>query len=310
MSEQVPPSAELQRAASGLARLAESALGGATAPALPDFEVVHAAQWVPGALGGELRARGHLDAITLADLIGIDRQLARVEANTRQFVRGLPANNVLLWGARGTGKSSLVHALLNAYGPEGLRLVEIPRNAISGLPAVLDALATAPQRFILFCDDLSFEADDPAYKVLKSVLDGSMFAATDNVLIYATSNRRHLMPESLAENLEARHDARGEVHPGESTEEKVSLSDRFGIWVSFQAFPQGQYLDVAEHWVKTLARQHGVAVAWDDGARSDALRWALTRGARSGRVANQFARHHVGQAGLAAASASSAPTRS
>lgn len=265
-----------------------------------DFGVERAASWREGPLGGHLAARGHLDAMALDDLIGIDRQKARVAANTAQFVAGLPANNVLLWGARGTGKSSLVHALLNEHAAAGLRLVEVERTALRGLPDVIDRLAVEPFRFIVFCDDLSFEADDPSYKVLKSVLDGSVFETAANVLIYATSNRRHLMPEFQRENQEARHTADGEVHPGETTEEKVSLSDRFGLWVSFQPFPQAQYLDVAARWVGKLAASADVEVPFDDEARAEALRWALGRGSRSGRTANHFARHWVGRQGLAA----------
>jgi predicted AAA+ superfamily ATPase len=264
-----------------------------------DFAAVRAAAWRQGPLGGHLVARGHLDAVGADDLLGIDRQKARVDANTRQFVAGLPANNALLWGARGTGKSSLVHALLNAYADDGLRLVEVDRGAVTALPDIVDAVAEQPFRFVLFCDDLSFEADDPSYKALKSVLDGSVFTTADNVLIYATSNRRHLLPEFAHENLEARHTPDGEVHPGETTEEKVSLSDRFGLWVSFQPFPQGEYLEVAAHWVRVLADRAGIAVPFDEDARAEALRWALGRGSRSGRTANHFARHWVGTVGLA-----------
>jgi predicted AAA+ superfamily ATPase len=264
-----------------------------------DFTRSAAAAWRQGPLGGHLAARGHLDATRPEDLLGVDRQKERVEQNTRQFVAGLPANNVLLWGARGTGKSSLVHALLNAHADQGLRLVEVDRASLVALPDIVDAVAGAPFRFILFCDDLSFEADDPSYKALKSVLDGSVFTTADNVLIYATSNRRHLLPEIAHENLEARHTEDGEVHPGETTEEKVSLSDRFGLWVSFQPFPQTQYLDVAAHWVDVLARRAGLELEFDADARAEALRWALARGSRSGRTANHFARHWVGQQGLA-----------
>ena len=264
-----------------------------------DFAGVRAAHWRQGALGGRLTPRGHLDGIALSDLLGVDRQKTRLLANTEQFVAGLPANNALLWGARGTGKSSLVHAMLNHFAADGLRLVEVERQALHGLPDVVDRLAREQQRFLVFCDDLSFEPDDASYKALKSVLDGSVFATTDNVLIYATSNRRHLMPEKRSENLEMTHTADGEVHPGETTEEKVSLSDRFGLWVSFQPFPQTQYLDVARHWVSRLAAQHHVDVPFDDAARTEALRWALGRGNRSGRVANHFARHWVGQQALA-----------
>ncbi|HSG91632.1 MAG TPA: ATP-binding protein [Pseudomonadales bacterium] len=265
-----------------------------------DFGVCAAAAWRQGPLAGHLVARGHLDDTRVSDLLGVDRQKARIDANTRQFVAGLPANNVLLWGARGTGKSSLVHALLNAYAPEGLRLVEVDRAALVALPDVVAAVAGEPYRFILFCDDLSFEASDPSYKALKSVLDGSMFTTADNVLIYATSNRRHLLPEFASENLEARHTPDGEVHPGETTEEKVSLSDRFGLWVSFQPFPQLQYLQVASHWVGNYASRAALDVPFDDEAEAEALRWALARGSRSGRTANHFARHWVGLKGLAA----------
>lgn len=266
-----------------------------------DFTTAAAAVWRPGPLGGHLAARGQIDAIGLDDLLGIDIQKQRVAQNTRQFVAGLPANNVLLWGARGTGKSSLIHALLNAHAGEGLRLVEVDRAALLALPEIVARLAPEPWRFILFCDDLSFEASDPSYKALKSVLEGSVFTTADNIVIYATSNRRHLLPESLSENLETRHTAEGEIHPGETTEEKVSLSDRFGLWVSFQPMVQDRYLEVAAHWVGSLSRRHGIELPFDDEARSGALRWALARGSRSGRIAHHFARHWVGSQILATA---------
>jgi len=264
-----------------------------------DFATSAAAVWRPGPLGGHLASRGYIDAIALEDLLGIDIQKQRVALNTRQFVAGLPANNVLLWGARGTGKSSLVHALLNAHAVAGLRLVEVDRAALLALPEIVARLAPEPWRFILFCDDLSFEASDPSYKALKSALEGSVFTTADNVVIYATSNRRHLLPESRAENLETRHTAEGEIHPGETTEEKVSLSDRFGLWVSFQPMVQERYLEVAAHWVGALSRRHGRELPFDDVARAQALRWALGRGSRSGRIANHFARHWVGSQMLA-----------
>ena len=289
---------ELARAAREFSTLAARLRGDAAGDDV-DFREVRAASWREDPLGGHLAARGHLDDLVLDDLLGVDAQKARVVANTRQFVAGLPANNVLLWGARGTGKSSLVHAMLNTYAEDGLRLVEVERTALRGLPDVVDRLAAEPFRFLVFCDDLSFEADDPSYKALKSVLDGSVFATTENVLIYATSNRRHLMPEFHRENLETRHTADGEIHPGETTEEKVSLSDRFGLWVSFQPFPQGGYLEVAAHWVARLSGAAGLTVPFDEAARAEALRWALARGSRSGRTAHHFARHWVGQQGLA-----------
>jgi len=265
-----------------------------------DFLAVPAAVWRAGPLGGHLAPRGQVDRISLDDLLGIEAQKQRVLTNTRQFVHGLPANNVLLWGARGTGKSSLVHALLNSHQADGLRVVEVDRNALIALPEIVARLAPEPWRFILFCDDLSFEASDPSYKALKSVLDGSVFTTSDNVLIYATSNRRHLLPETHAENLEARHTAEGEIHPGETTEEKVSLSDRFGLWVSFLPASQQQYLDVAAHWVGVYAQRQASRLPFDDEARAAALRWALGRGSRSGRTANHFARHWVGSRLLAA----------
>lgn len=259
-----------------------------------DFALSAAAVWRPGPLGGHLAPRGQIDGIHLEDLLGIDIQKQRVALNTRQFVAGLPANNVLLWGARGTGKSSLVHALLNAHGADGLRLVEVDRAALAALPEIVARLAPEPWRFILFCDDLSFEASDPSYKALKSVLEGSVFTTADNIVIYATSNRRHLLAESRAENLETRHTVEGEIHPGETTEEKVSLSDRFGLWVSFQPMVQARYLEVAAHWVASLSRRHGGELPFDETARAEALRWALARGSRSGRIAHHFARHWVG----------------
>ena len=265
-----------------------------------DFAIHRAAVWRRGPLGGRLVARGRLDDITLDDLLDVAEQKARVERNTRQFVHGLPANNVLLWGSRGTGKSSLVHALLNRYADDGLRLIEVDKQALGSLPDIVASLADAPYRFVLFCDDLSFEAHDPSYKALKSVLDGSVFATGDNVVIYATSNRRHLVPEYHSENLQARHtDApEGEVHQAESVEEKISLSERFGVWVSFYPFRQDAYLEIVRYWVEALARRHGVDAAWDDDVRAEALRWALARGSRSGRTANQFARHWVGSCAL------------
>jgi predicted AAA+ superfamily ATPase len=264
----------------------------------PDFAEARAAVWRSGPLGGHLVPGGHLDSIELDDLLGIDAQKTRVLDNVRQFTAGLPANNILLWGARGTGKSSLVHALLNRFADDGLRLVEVDRTALVALPDIVARVAREPYRFLVFCDDLSFEADDPSYKALKSVLDGSVFTATENVLIVATSNRRHLLPEFQSENREFRHTEDGEVHPGETTEEKISLSDRFGLWVSFQPFPQPHYLSVAAHWVGVHAAQLGLELPFDDEARAAALRWALGRGSRSGRTANHFARHWVGQQAL------------
>jgi hypothetical protein len=213
--------------------------------------------------------------------------------NTRQFLRGIPANNVLLWGSRGTGKSALVKALLNEYACEGLRLVEVEKHDLVDLPDIVDELYGRRERFIVFCDDLSFEADEPGYKALKVVLDGSVAPGADNVLIYATSNRRHLMPEFMDENLEIRR-VQGEIHPGEAVEEKISLSERFGLCLSFYPFAQDDYLRIVHHWLGVL----GVIPDRTDAVDKAALRWALARGSRSGRVAWQFAQDWAGRVGL------------
>lgn len=240
---------------------------------------------------------GHLEPvrrphqIRLADLQGIEQQKAAIERNTRQFVAGKPANNVLLTGARGTGKSSLVKGVLNKFAKKGLRLVEVDRNDLVNLPEIIDLVTGRPERFIVFCDDLSFEASEPGYKALKSALDGSIAGAPENLLIYATSNRRHLMPERMAENLEATHADDGEIHPGETTEEKISLSERFGLWLSFYPFDQDHYLDICVHWLHVFGVDEAAALA----ARQEALQWALQRGSRSGRVAWQFARDYAGR---------------
>jgi predicted AAA+ superfamily ATPase len=230
------------------------------------------------------------------DLLGVDAQREAILRNTAQFVRGLPANNVLLTGARGTGKSSLVRSCLARYGEQGLRLIEVDKSDLVDLPLIADRIAARPERFIVFCDDLSFEPADASYKALKAALDGSIAAGAANLLIYATSNRRHLMPESMQENLEAHHDAGGDLHPGETAEEKISLSERFGVWLSFYSFRQDDYLAIVAHW---LAR-YGLDAAAVAAARGDALQFALQRGSRSGRVAAQFARDFAGRRGLEA----------
>ena len=226
----------------------------------------------------------------LADLQEIGGQKEKIQRNTLQFVQGLPANNVLLTGARGTGKSSLVKACLNEYASEGLRLIEVDKADLVDLPDIVDVVADRPERFVVFCDDLSFEDGEPGYKALKSILDGSVSAAGQNVLIYATSNRRHLLPEYMKENLSYTHTADGEVHPGEVVEEKISLSERFGLWVSFYPFSQDEYLTIVAQWLASF----GVSVEAIESARPAALVWALERGSRSGRVAYQFARDYAG----------------
>ena len=270
------------------------------APADTDWTAAIAFQWQPhggpGAAGhgGTLVPLPATHGIRLDALHHIERQKATAERNTRQFLAGLPANNMLLSGARGTGKSSLVKALLNRYADQGLRLIEVEARHLVDLPAIVRAIADRPERFILFCDDLSFEADDPSYKALKAALDGSVAAPPDNLLIYATSNRRHLLPEYFSENAQAQV-VDGEIHHGEAVEEKISLSERFGLWLSFHPFDQQRYLDICAGWIAALTPGEPPTEAqW----RADALRFALERGSRSGRVAWQFARDWVGAQGL------------
>lgn len=233
----------------------------------------------------------HVAAIGLDDLCDIEVQKEKIYRNTEQFVRGASANNVLLTGARGTGKSSLVRACLQAFAEQGLRLIEVDKQDLVDLPDLVDLVAERPEKFIIFCDDLSFEEGESGYKALKSVLDGSIAAASPNVLIYATSNRRHLLPEYMSENLTYTHTPDGEVHPGEVVEEKVSLSERFGLWVSFYSFSQEEYWRIVQHWLSNM----GVAADRIEASRPEALLWALERGARSGRVAYQFARDFAGR---------------
>ena len=240
---------------------------------------------------GYLAPIRQLPPIHLSDLHNIERQKDAIVANTRQFVRKLPANNVLLTGARGTGKSSLIKACLNEFVKEGLRLVEVDKDDLGDLPDIVDIIATRPERFVIFCDDLSFEEGEGGYKALKVALDGSISAQSDNVLIYATSNRRHLMPERMSDNSTYVHTEDGDLHPGETVEEKISLSERFGLWVSFYPFKQDDYLDIVAHWL----RHFGCGDKDIEEARGDALRWALQRGSRSGRVAWQFAKDHAGK---------------
>ncbi|MDA1076109.1 MAG: ATP-binding protein [Proteobacteria bacterium] len=259
-----------------------------------EWQNCRAAMWHHNGLTSGFIAHSELDQISLDDLLEIDYQKAAIDRNTRQFLAGVPSNNVLLWGARGTGKSSLIHALINAHADEGLRLVEVGKTLLAGLPEIVRRLKDEPYRFVLFCDDLSFEADDPTYKVLKSALEGSMFRSSGNVLIYATSNRRHLLPEYMSDN-EGASFVEGELHSSEVVEEKISLSDRFGLWLSFYPFKQQAYLSVVHHWVKRLAEEHDLKLTWDDAADKAALRWALARGVRSGRTAQHFARDYVGQ---------------
>jgi uncharacterized protein len=263
-------------------------------PAPTDWKASIAFRWRKHQGRGEIQPVGQVHRIQLKDLRGIDEQKTLVEQNTRQFVEGYPANNVLLTGARGTGKSSLIKALLGKYAPRGLRLIEVEKQDLIDLPDIVDCICARPERFVLYCDDLSFEADEPGYKALKVILDGSVAAASDNCLIYATSNRRHLMPEFMQENLEYKHVGE-EIHPGETSEEKVSLSERFGLWVSFYPFDQDEYLKIVAVWLDHFK----VADTQSASVHQAALQWSLQRGSRSGRVAWQFARDWAGRTRLA-----------
>ncbi|MBS0300719.1 ATP-binding protein [Ottowia sp.] len=262
----------------------------------PDWSQAVAWRYRKRASGmGALEPVRHLAAMALSDLKEIDAQKDKIERNTRQFVEGRPANNVLLTGARGTGKSSLIKACLNAFAPQGLRLIEVDKADLVDLPDIVEVVSERPEKFIVYCDDLSFDEGEPGYKALKSILDGSVAASTPNVLVYATSNRRHLLPEYMKENLSYTHTEDGEVHPGEVVEEKISLSERFGLWVSFYPFTQAEYLAIAAQWLSAL----GASPAQIEAARPEALVWALERGSRSGRVAWQFARDFMGRGAAA-----------
>ena len=258
----------------------------------PDWQASVAFRYRKRSSGhGSLEPVMHLGSMELDDLKEIDEQKDKIRRNTEQFVSGEPANNVLLTGSRGTGKSSLIKACLNAYAARGLRLIEVDKTDLTDLPDIVELVFDRAEKFIIYCDDLSFEEGESGYKALKSILDGSIAAATPNVLIYATSNRRHLLPEYMAENLTYTHTDDGEVHPGEVVEEKISLSERFGLWVSFYPFSQDEYLSIVAQWLSSF----GVSPADIEAAKPASLVWALERGSRSGRVAFQFARDYAGQ---------------
>ena len=278
----------LLRAESLLARLEAVLPHAATAP---DWNASVALRYRRRGNAGVLEPVRHVSTIRLADLKEIEPQKERLVRNTEQFVAGHGANNVLLTGARGTGKSSLIKACLNEFAPHGLRLIEVDKSDLVDLPDLVDLVAERPERFIVFCDDLSFDEGEPGYKALKSVLDGSVAQASDNLLIYATSNRRHLLPEYMKENLSYQHTEDGEVHPGEGVEEKISLSERFGLWISFYPFTQAEYLAIVAQWLRFFGADEAAIAA----ARQESLVWALERGSRSGRVAQQFARDYAGR---------------
>ena len=258
----------------------------------PDWTLAVAWRYRKRASGhGVLEPVRHVAVMSLDDLKEIDDQKEKMQRNIEQFVQGRPANNVLLTGARGTGKSSLIKACLNSFAPQGLRLIEVDKEDLTDLPDIIDVVAGRPEKFMVYCDDLSFEDGEPGYTALKSILDGSVAAATPNVLVCATSNRRHLLPEYMSENLTYKHTPDGEVHPGEGVEEKISLSERFGLWISFYPFSQDEYLTIAAQWLGAL----GATPAQIEEARPAALLWALERTSRSGRVAYQFARDYMGR---------------
>jgi uncharacterized protein len=258
----------------------------------PDWQASIAYRYRKRSTGhGSLEPVKHVGAMSLEALKEIEPQKEKIQRNTEQFVKSLPANNVLLTGARGTGKSSLIRACLHTYADQGLRLIEVDKEHLTDLTDIVDAVSDRPEKFIIFCDDLSFEDGESGYKALKSVLDGSVAATTPNVLIYATSNRRHLLPEHMKDNLSYTHTDDGEVHPGEVIEEKISLSERFGLWVSFYPFSQDEYLIIVAQWLSSF----NVDAAAIQAAKPEALVWALERGSRSGRVAYQFARDYAGK---------------
>lgn len=259
-----------------------------------DWREAPAANWRRHSFAGYLEAIEDIDETALDDLVGIDRQKKVLEKNTRQFLKGYPANNALLWGSRGTGKSSVVRALLNKYADSGLRIVQVDKHDLDHLPDIFAQIGKLPYRYILLCDDLSFDADDPGYKILKSVLDGSVYASPKNVLIYVTSNRRHLLPEFHTDNLGAKM-VHNEIHHGEAVEEKISLSDRFGLWLSFYVFKQDLYLEIVQKIIVRLCLENQVEPQWNDEMARAAIKWSHEKSKRCGRTALQFARHWLGQ---------------
>lgn len=258
-----------------------------------DWSMTHAANWRRRAGGGYLDPVPEIESMHLDDLLGIDEQKRVVVQNTRQFLAGLPANNTLLWGTRGTGKSSLVRALLHNFAAQGLRVIQVDKDDLIHLPSIVDQIKREPYRFILFSDDVSFETGESSYKMLKSALDGSVYAPPENVLIYVTSNRRHLLPEYESDNRGAML-VNNEIHHGEAVEEKISLSGRFGLWVGFHPFTQDQFLEVARQWVERLCERSGNRLRWNEDARAAAILWTRQKGDSSGRIALQFANQWVG----------------
>ena len=281
----------LARAEAVLARVEELLPPSTTAENIDWNSPTSAFRWRKKNGRGTLVPIAHISPISLVDLFYVERQKALLEQNTRQFLQGKPANNVLLTGARGTGKSSLVRACLNEFSGQGLRLIEVDKDDLIDLEEISVLTATRPERFIIYCDDLSFDEGDSSYKALKVALDGSVAAQPDNILIYATSNRRHLLPEKMSDNEGYSHDANGDLHPSETVEEKISFSDRFGLWLSFYQYSQDEYLFITAHWLRSLGCSEDQIAQ----SRDESLQWALHRGSRSGRTAWQFARDYSGR---------------
>lgn len=259
-----------------------------------DWAVCHAANWRRHSFAGYLEPVESIEDVCLDDLLGIEEQKRSVEENTCQFLAGYPANNMLLWGTRGTGKSSLIRAVLNRYSKEGLRIVQVDKSDLVHLPDIVDTIKQLPYRFIIFSDDVSFEVGESSYKMLKSALDGAVYAPPENILIYVTSNRRHLLPEYESDNRGAML-INNEIHHGEAVEEKISLSGRFGIWVGFHPFNQEQYLRVTRQWIEKLCAKQGVELVWTKGLQDEAIQWSHMKGDSSGRIAYQFACDRVGK---------------
>jgi len=259
-----------------------------------DWSTTIAANWRRHSFAGYLEPVDDVDPVQLDDLLGIDKQKRALDENTRQFVSGFPCNNVLLWGTRGTGKSTLVRALLNTYADQGLRVIQVDKDDLIYLPDIFSAIKGQDYRFIILCDDLSFEAGESSYKMLKSALDGSVYAAPQNVRFYVTSNRRYLLPEYETDNLGFKM-VNNELHAGEGVEEKSSLADRFGLWVPFHLFTQDQYFDLVKQISSRLAAESGISVEWNQELRDAALKWSHDKSKRCGRTALQFSRFWVGQ---------------
>ena len=287
----------IQQLAAQLERIAGALEGGTAASVEAPLDDALAWRWesYTGLLGpvGRLVPVEEPNLIAFADLQNVARQKSLIKQNTRQFVSGRPANNVLMTGARGTGKSSLVRACLHAFHTQGLRLIEVDKEHLTDLPRIVGRIRREPFKFIIFCDDLTFDEGEYGYKNLKTVLDGSVAGSASNVLVYATSNRRHLLPEHESDNRSYSRDEDGELHPGDVVEEKISLSERFGLWITFYSFSQDEYLTAVRQWLAVFGGGE-----LDEDARLLALQWAIQRGSRSGRVAMQFARDHAGRLSL------------